>query len=91
MPAVTVIGGHDNNKREGLVALRVEHIPSADVVSFLNDRGIRTHVRKSDYFSGNILEPLGLDACVRVSMCHYNSPDEVKRFLVAMHELITTH
>ena len=63
-------------------------MPSADVVSHLNDNGVRTHVRKSDYFSGNILEPLGLDTCVRVSMCHYNSPAEVKRFLQAMEAVL---
>lgn len=88
MSRVTVIGGHDNDHREGLVSMLVEGIPSADVVSFLNDKGIRTHVRKSDYFSGNILEPLGLDSCIRVSMCHYNSPAEVKQFLQAMKELL---
>ncbi len=90
MSEVTVIGGHDNNRREGLVAITVDGHPSAEVVSFLNDRGVRTHVRKNDYFSGNILEPLGLDTCVRVSMCHYNSPAEVKRFLSAMEELLAS-
>ena len=79
-----VIGGYDNGAREGLVSLVVDGVPSADVVSRLNTEGIRTHVRKNDYFSGNILEPLGLDTCVRVSMCHYNSIDEVTQFLRVM-------
>ena len=81
MPKVRVIGGHDNKHREGLVALLVDGVPSADVVSHLNDHGVRTHVRKNDYFSGNILDPLGLDSCVRVSLCHYNTVGEVKLFL----------
>ncbi len=84
MPTVQVIGGHDNKHREGLVALVVEGVPSADVVSHLNNDGVRTHVRKNDYFSGNILEPLGLDTCIRVSMCHYNSAAEVKKFLQSL-------
>lgn len=84
MPAVTVIGGYDNEHREGLVSLVVEGVPSIDVVSHLNHDGIRTHVRKNDYFSSNILEPLGLDSCVRVSMCHYNSVAEVASFLRSM-------
>jgi selenocysteine lyase/cysteine desulfurase len=88
MPQVSVIGGLDNPAREGLVALVVDQIASADVVSHLNADGVRTHVRKADYFSGNILEPLGLDTCVRVSMCHYNSSAEVKRFLVSMERLL---
>ncbi len=88
MSEVTVIGGHDNDHREGLVSMLVDGVPSAEVVSFLNDRGVRTHVRKNDYFSGNILDPLGLDSCIRVSMCHYNSPAEVKQFLTAIEELL---
>ena len=57
---------------------------SADVVARLNDEGIRTHLRKADHYSGNILEPLGYDGCVRVSLCHYNSRAEVARFLSVM-------
>ena len=90
MSEVRLIGGHDNDNREGLVSLVVDGIPSVDVVSHLNNDGVRTHVRKSDYFSGNILDPLGLDSCVRVSMCHYNSAAEVKRFLQSLDKLLTT-
>lgn len=88
MQQVSVIGGHDNNHREGLVSLVVDGVPSVDVVTHLNNNGVRTHVRKSDYFSGNILEPLGLDSCIRVSMCHYNSAAEVKQFLEAMETVL---
>jgi cysteine desulfurase / selenocysteine lyase len=49
--------------------------------------GIRTHARKNDYFSGNILDPLKLKDCVRVSMCHYNSQQEVSQFLSAMQKI----
>lgn len=84
MPAVMVIGGLDNPAREGMVSLTVDGVASVEVVSQLSAAGIRTHVRKNDYFSGNILQPLGLDTCVRVSMCHYNSPKEVKQFLAAL-------
>ena len=90
MSEVHLIGGHDNEKREGLVSLYVDGIPSVDVVSHLNNDGVRTHVRKSDYFSGNILDPLDLDSCVRVSMCHYNSAAEVKRFLQSLDTLLTS-
>ena len=88
MPAVTVIGGHDNSQREGLVSLYVEAIPCAEVVSQLNAQGVRTHVRKNDYFSGNILEPLNRPTCVRVSMCHYNTRAEVLQFLRIMESIV---
>ncbi len=87
MPKVNVIGGYDNPCREGLVSLYVDGVSSFDVVAQLNQRGVRTHVRKNDYFSGNILTPMGLETCVRVSMCHYNSPAEVRLFLKVMQEI----
>ena len=88
MNNVTILGGIDNPKREGLVSLRVEGVPSVDVVKRLNEQCIRTHLRKADHYSGNILAPLGYDSCVRVSMCHYNSLGEVSSFLAAMKELV---
>jgi len=84
MDKVKIIGGVDNPAREGLVSLVVDGINSADVVKKLNEQGIRTHLRKADHYSGNILDPLGLDGCVRVSMCHYNNKHEVAQFLAAM-------
>lgn len=84
MERVTILGGPDNPAREGLVSLVVEGVPSVDVVEKLNAAGVRTHLRKADHYSGNILEPLGLEGCVRVSMCHYNSVSEVAQFLAVM-------
>jgi cysteine desulfurase/selenocysteine lyase len=89
MSAVTIIGGYDNNQREGLVSLYIEAVPCADIVSRLNADGVRTHVRKNDYFSGNILEPLNRPTCVRVSMCHYNTAQEVLQFLGIMESIIS--
>lgn len=87
LPGVTVIGGTDNPAREGLVCFALDHVPAAQIVSRLNAQGIRTHIRKADHYSGNVLTPLGLEAAVRVSMCHYNSMAEVAAFLTAMKEI----
>lgn len=87
MAKVGLIGGADNPAREGLVSLTVQGVSALDVVERLNAAGIRTHTRKPDHYSGNVLEPLGLDGCVRVSLCHYNSLAEVARFLSAMREI----
>lgn len=84
MERVTIIGGVENSAREGLVSLVVEGVPSVDVVRQLNEQGIRTHLRKADHYSGNVLTPLGMGDCIRVSMCHYNSEQEVAQFLGAM-------
>jgi selenocysteine lyase/cysteine desulfurase len=84
LDGVSVIGGVDNPLREGLVSLTVKGKTGQEVVAALNDQGIRTHVRKADHYSGNILDPLGLQTCVRVSMCHYNTEAEVALFLGVM-------
>ena len=84
MTNVRIIGGVNNPAREGLVSLYVDGMEARDVVARLNEAGIRTHLRKADHYSGNILNPLGIDSCVRVSMCHYNSIAEVAQFLGVM-------
>ncbi len=88
MSEVLIIGGADNSQREGLVSLAVQDVPSAQVVSELSEQGVRVHIRKNDYFSTNILTPLNIESCVRVSMCHYNSAHEVKHFLKAMQGIV---
>jgi cysteine desulfurase / selenocysteine lyase len=88
LPGVTILGGIDNPRREGLVSLTVEGQPAPQIVDALRARGIRTHIRKADHYSGNILGPLGLEGCVRVSLCHYNTEAEVASFLTAMREIV---
>ncbi|MEM9577900.1 MAG: aminotransferase class V-fold PLP-dependent enzyme [Pseudomonadota bacterium] len=87
LPGVTIIGGENNPAREGLVCFALDHVPARDIVSQLNAQGIRTHIRKADHYSGNILRPLGLEAAVRVSLCHYNSLEEVASLLAAMKDI----
>ncbi len=84
IPGVQIIGGTTNPRREGLVAFWIDDVDSADIVKHLNERGVRTHLRKADHYSGNILDPLNQSSCIRVSACHYNTIDEVKEFLLAM-------
>jgi selenocysteine lyase/cysteine desulfurase len=88
MPGVTLIGGGDTSGREGVVSLTLDGMASSDLVTHLEARGIRVHIRKDDHYCGNILHPLGIPDCIRVSICHYNSPDEVQRFLDAMEEAV---
>ncbi|MEM6824775.1 MAG: aminotransferase class V-fold PLP-dependent enzyme [Pseudomonadota bacterium] len=88
MPGITVIGGPANPAREGLVSFVSDRVAATEIVARLNAEGIRTHTRKADHYSGNILDPLGLEAAVRVSLCHYNSEAEVGRFLAAMEDIL---
>ncbi len=88
IPEVGVLCGPENPLREGLVSMYVKGMDAETLVSALRERGIRTHARKADHYSANILTPLGLTDCVRVSMCHYNTEGEVAQFLTAMQEIV---
>lgn len=87
MEGVRLIGGVDNPAREGLVSLVVGGMSGPELVAALRERGIVTHARQADYYSGSVLAPLGFDSCTRVSLCHYNSLGEVADFLIAMQEI----
>ena len=86
LKGIEIIGGQKNPNRKGLVSFRINGVSSHSIVDFLNVKGIRTHVRKADHYSGNILHPLGWEDCVRVSVCHYNSSEEIKSLLHALNE-----
>lgn len=88
MPGVAVIGGTGTEGREGVVSLTLDGMEAGVLVTFLAARGIRVHIRRNDHYCGNILGPLGLDTCIRVSVCHYNTEGEVARFLTAMDEAV---
>ncbi len=87
MEKITILAGPDNRKREGTVSFVVQGIASSEVVDMLNKSGIRTHMRKADHYSGNILQPLELPDCVRISMCHYNTIQEVSQALAVMRHI----
>ncbi len=84
---VTILGGADNPAREGLVSIVVDRMSSEEVVSALNAQGIRTHTRKADHYSGNVLSPLGMTDCIRISLCHYNTEREVAKLLATLPEI----
>ncbi len=88
MEGVTIIGGVDNPAREGLVSIAIDGHASGDVVTRLNDHGIRTHIRKADHYSGNVLTPLDLTDAVRISLCHYNTEAEVAALLSVIRDMI---
>lgn len=87
MEHVTIIAGADNPSREGLVSIVVAGMASPDVVTKLNQQGIRTHTRKADHYSGNVLDPLGFSDCIRISLCHYNTEHEISQLLAALKDI----
>lgn len=88
MDKVTILCGADNPAREGTVSFVVEGVASSELVSALKSQGIRTHTRKDDHYSGNILKPLNLPDCIRISVCHYNTANEVSQTLAAIKDIV---
>ena len=87
MDHISILAGPDNPAREGLISITVRDLPSAEVVTRLSEQGIRTHTRKADHYSGNVLTPLGLSDCIRISLCHYNTEHEVAQLLAALNDM----
>ena len=90
MPGVRIIAGDGAEGREGVISIGAEGWDTAALVDFLGARGVRVHIRKADNYSGNVLVPLGMKDCVRISYCHYNTEAEVAKFLGAMEEALVT-
>ena len=90
LPRVTVIGETGIARREGAVSFNVRGRSSRDVVAALEAQGARTHFRLNEPSSSSrfVLQSLGLDDCVRVSFCHYNTAEEVGRVLSVLSQLV---
>jgi len=88
LPTVTVLAGNHHARREGVVSIVLETIDSMALVQELAEAGVCVHSRSNDLYSGSMLAPLGLDSCVRISLAHYNSGDEVLHFLRALTMII---
>jgi len=84
---VRVVGPVSSEHRSGMVSFWIEGQDSLDVVDALNADGVRTHARKRDYYSATVLEPLGLENCIRSSASHYSSRAEVEQLLATVSRL----
>lgn len=84
---VTVVGPDNSEHRSGMVSFMIDGIDSLAVVDQLNADGVRTHARKRDYYSAGVLEPLGIENCVRASASHYNTRAEVEQMLATINRL----
>ena len=87
LDAVHVVGPTTSEHRSGMVSFTIDGQDSLDVVEALNADGVRTHARQRDYYSAGVLEPLGLENCVRASASHYNTRAEVEQLLATVNRL----
>lgn len=84
-----VLGNPDAGpQRQAVFALTHDGQPSGEIVEKLVKRGIVVHERMGDAYCRVVLDALGETDCVRVSLAHYNSPDEVDQFLTAYRDVV---
>ena len=82
MDHVRVLGDKDDSKsQEAIVAFVVDGVKTTTLVDYFESNGVRLHDRISDAYSKHTLNALGVEECIRVSLCHYNTVDEVTVFL----------
>lgn len=80
--AVTVYGGKDDlSRQECIIAFNVAGKGTVDVVDYFARGGVRLHNRTCNAYSRYTLQAMAIEECVRVSLCHYNTLDEVSTFL----------
>jgi cysteine desulfurase family protein (TIGR01976 family) len=83
--AVRLLGSTDASRRAATVAFVPRSIEPAELAARLAQRGIMA--ASGHFYAVRLLEAMGVDASrgvVRLSLVHYNSPDEMARLLDAL-------
>jgi selenocysteine lyase/cysteine desulfurase len=71
------------------ICFNVQGVPPAQVATTLAERGIG--VRDGNMYSPRLLKRLSIPpepGAVRASLVHYNSSEEVDRFLAVIHDMV---
>jgi cysteine desulfurase/selenocysteine lyase len=84
MKHVTVYGmGEDMSSRACLVGFNLEGIESVKGCELYKGEQLRLHAPGHDPFFAAMLKQLGISSFIRLSACHYNTPEEMELFLEA--------
>jgi selenocysteine lyase/cysteine desulfurase len=84
MKHISAIGmGEDLSSRACLVGFNLEGIESAKGCELYKGEQLRLHAPGQDPFFAAMLKQLGISSFIRLSACHYNTPEEIELFLKA--------
>lgn len=84
---ITLIGEYEKMYNEThLVSFVVKGFHAHDVAAYLSEKGIA--VRAGNHCAQPLHTALGYDATVRISFYIYNTEDDVKKLVSALHELV---
>jgi selenocysteine lyase/cysteine desulfurase len=89
-PQIQVIGFGDEGRRSvGTVSFIHKKISSPEIVAYVDQRNIG--IRYGHMYAVRLCEALGIDLAtgvVRVSMVHYNTPEEIDRLIEAFEDVL---
>lgn len=91
VPGLEILGEGDPGRAEErvpTVAFRIANREPRQIVELLAARGI--HAREGHMYTPRLLAASGIDALgvTRVSLCHYNTRDEIERFAGELRSLV---
>lgn len=82
MGHVSVYGiGSDLRRQSLLVGFNLAGIESTEACAMYREAQVRLHAPGHDPFFAAMLEQLGVPSFIRLSGSHYNTPEEIERFL----------
>ena len=88
-PRIRLCGaGGEPSSRVSLVSFNLDGMTSGQGVAGYRNRFVRVHNRVSDEYSKHTLQALGETEVLRLSACHYNTPQEIDQFLQVTQELL---
>jgi len=85
MDNIDILGIGDNlENRTGLISFRIKGKDSSKIAErYFKEAQISLSTREKNIYGRHVLELLDVDNLIRVSLCHYNSPSEIDKFLEA--------
>ena len=90
MKHVTTYGiGDDLSRQSLLIGFNVDGMESSDLCGRYRAEQLRLHATGHDPFFGVMLKQLGIESFIRLSGSHYNTPEEIEKFLEATAKFAT--
>ncbi len=88
LPGLRVVGPVDSPHRRGILSMACTEQPAERLEEALNAQGIRAYAPSRAGSASHILESLGVEALLRITIGHYNTAEEIRALLAALRRLL---
>ena len=88
IPGVKIFFVDDLTKRDAILPMLIDGVEPTEAVQEYVDNGIYVYHRSvSNKMSRRVLEGAGIPSVVRISPMHFNTPEEIDRFLIVTEKI----